>query len=181
MCDIPVTASGISADFTVILPAGFPVSPTMAQSAQGPLNVQDLDASQLASVKEQLDQELVHLTNSFAQLQGAIAKFNTGIESIDVIQKKQDPILVPLTASLYVPGKLKDPSRIMLDVGTGYLIDQPIASARSCLNRKVLGLGVSLDQLQSTIETKQEHLGLVRELIQIKTSARPPQSDPKTS
>ncbi|POW06877.1 hypothetical protein PSHT_10198 [Puccinia striiformis] len=129
----------------------------MAQSAQAPLNVQDLDASQLASVKEQLDQELIHLTNSFAQLQGAIAKFNTGIESID------------------------DPSRIMLDVGTGYLIDQPIASARSCLNRKVLGLGVNLDQLQSTIETKQEHLGLVRELIQIKTSARQPQSDPKTS
>jgi prefoldin alpha subunit len=64
------------------------------------------------------------LTNSFAQLQGAIAKFNTGIESIDVIQKKQEPILVPLTSSLYVPGKLKDPSRIMLDVGTGYLIDQ---------------------------------------------------------
>ncbi|POW03287.1 hypothetical protein PSTT_11213 [Puccinia striiformis] len=144
----------------------------MAQSAQAPLNVQDLDASQLASVKEQLDQELIHLTNSFAQLQGAIAKFNTGIESIDVIQKKQEPILVPLTASLYVPGKLKDPSRIMLD---------PIASARSCLNRKVLGLGVNLDQLQSTIETKQEHLGLVRELIQIKTSARQPQSDPKTS
>ncbi|KAA1075066.1 subunit of tubulin prefoldin [Puccinia graminis f. sp. tritici] len=85
----------------------------MAQSAQGPLNVQDLDASQLASVKEQLD--------------------------------------------------------------------QPIGSARSCLNRKVLGLGLSLDQLQNTIETKQEHAGLVRELIQIKTSARPPQSDPKTS
>ncbi|PLW10144.1 hypothetical protein PCANC_03742 [Puccinia coronata f. sp. avenae] len=153
----------------------------MAQSAPAPLNVQDLDASQLASVKEQLDQELVHLTNSFAQLQGAIAKFNTGIESIDVIQKKQEPILVPLTSSLYVPGKLKDPSRIMLDVGTGYLIDQPIGSARSSLNRKVLGLGVSLDQLQSTIETKQEHLGLVRELIQIKTSSRPPQPDSKTS
>ncbi|MBW0479954.1 hypothetical protein O181_019669 [Austropuccinia psidii MF-1] len=142
----------------------------MAQSARTQVNVQDLDAEQLGNVKEQLDQELLHLTSSYGQLRGAMAKFTTGIEAIDVLNSKQDPILVPLTASLYVPGKLQDPSRVMVDVGTGYFIEQPTASARRCLNQKVLNLSVNLEQLQTTIETKQEHLGLVRELIQIKTS-----------
>jgi prefoldin alpha subunit len=31
-------------------------------------------------------------------------------------------ILVPLTNSLYVPGKLSDPEHVIVDVGTGYYI-----------------------------------------------------------
>lgn len=32
------------------------------------------------------------------------------------------PILVPLTTSLYVPGKLSDPEHVVVDVGTGYYV-----------------------------------------------------------
>lgn len=74
-------------------------------------------------------QDILHLSNSFTQLRNALAKFTGGIEAIDALKTSKpnsDPssILVPLTASLYVPGKLKDPSRVMVDVGTGYMIDQ---------------------------------------------------------
>ena len=31
-------------------------------------------------------------------------------------------LLVPLTASLYVPGKLHDPENVIVDVGTGYYV-----------------------------------------------------------
>lgn len=31
-------------------------------------------------------------------------------------------ILVPLTNSLYVPGKLSDPDHVIVDVGTGYFV-----------------------------------------------------------
>ena len=31
-------------------------------------------------------------------------------------------ILVPLTNSLYVPGKLADPENVIVDVGTGYYV-----------------------------------------------------------
>lgn len=146
----------------------------MAQAGRNQLNVQDLTPEQLVSVKEQLDQELLHLTNSFGQLRGAIAKFTSGLEALDATQKKQGPVLVPLTASLYVPGQLSDPGRVLMDVGTGYFVDQSVGSARRCLNQKIISLGINLDQLQATIETKQEHLGLVHELIQIKTATQPP-------
>lgn len=32
-------------------------------------------------------------------------------------------MLVPLTASLYVPGKLDDAEKVLVDVGTGYFIE----------------------------------------------------------
>ncbi|CAH7670274.1 putative prefoldin subunit 5 [Phakopsora pachyrhizi] len=111
----------------------------MTQQMRNQINVQDLKPDQLASVKDQLSQELT--------------------------------ILVPLTWSLYVPGKMNDTSRVMLDVGTGYLIDQPASTAKKLLNQKALLLSVNLDQFQSTIETKQENLSLENELIQIKLNS----------
>ena len=32
-------------------------------------------------------------------------------------------MLVPLTASLYVPGSLDDAEKVLVDVGTGYFIE----------------------------------------------------------
>jgi prefoldin alpha subunit len=33
-------------------------------------------------------------------------------------------ILVPLTASLYVPGTLKDADNVIVDVGTGFYVEK---------------------------------------------------------
>lgn len=32
--------------------------------------------------------------------------------------------LLPLTASLYVPGKLSDPEKVIVDIGTGYYVEK---------------------------------------------------------
>lgn len=32
-------------------------------------------------------------------------------------------MLVPLTASLYVPGKLDDADKVLVDIGTGYFVE----------------------------------------------------------
>ncbi len=34
------------------------------------------------------------------------------------------PILVPLTSSLYVPGKLADTNNVIVDVGTGFYVEK---------------------------------------------------------
>lgn len=34
------------------------------------------------------------------------------------------PILVPLTTSLYVPGKLADTENVIVDVGTGFYVEK---------------------------------------------------------
>ena len=52
-------------------------------------------------------------------------------------------ILVPLTNSLYVPGKLKDTEHVIVDVGTGYYVKKvrPIPDTRKmveCDRRRVV-------------------------------------------
>ena len=90
-----------------------------------------------------IPQELSHLTNSFAQLKQAQAKFLSCIDSAKEVKPENkgmpgkpwathevDPaigdktILVPLTGSLYVPGKLQDVENVMIDVGTGYYVQK---------------------------------------------------------
>ena len=34
------------------------------------------------------------------------------------------PLLVPLTTSLYVPGKLADPEHVIVDIGTGFYVEK---------------------------------------------------------
>jgi hypothetical protein len=34
------------------------------------------------------------------------------------------PILIPLTSSLYVPGKLSDPENVLVDVGARYFVEK---------------------------------------------------------
>ena len=40
-----------------------------------------------------------------------------------VPENKDKEILVPLTGSMYVPGKLSDPEKVIVDVGTGYVFN----------------------------------------------------------
>ncbi len=38
--------------------------------------------------------------------------------------------MVPLTSSLYVPGKIEDNSRVMVEVGAGYFIEESCDKAK---------------------------------------------------
>jgi prefoldin alpha subunit len=45
--------------------------------------------------------------------------------------------MVPITASLYVKGKLATADNVLVDVGTGYFVEKPVPDADDYLKRKV--------------------------------------------
>ena len=56
-------------------------------------------------------------------------------------------MLVPLTASLYVPGTLDDADKVLVDVGTGYFIEKTMAEGKDYCERKINLLKSNYDQL----------------------------------
>ncbi|KAF9918755.1 subunit of tubulin prefoldin [Lobosporangium transversale] len=96
----------------------------MAQQQR--IELQDLDLNQLVEVKKQLEDELSHLTSSFGQLKQAQNRFADCIDSCKSINdaNKDKAILVPLTSSLYVPGKLANVEKVIVDIGTGYYVEK---------------------------------------------------------
>jgi prefoldin alpha subunit len=91
------------------------------------VDLKDLGPQQLVDIKQQLEQEIQHLSDSFSKLKQAQAKFRECIDTVDKTSAKENdekPILVPLTSSLYVPGKIADIDTYMVDVGTGYFVEK---------------------------------------------------------
>ncbi|KAI0260623.1 Prefoldin-domain-containing protein [Gloeopeniophorella convolvens] len=139
------------------------------------ISVADLDISQLADVRRQLEEELSHLTNSFSQLKQAQAKFRSCIDSVKEVkpENKGKTILVPLTNSLYVPGKLRDAENVIIDVGTGYYIQKTRAQAVKHYEQKIDFIKSNLDALQETIQKKQDNMNYLVSVIQSKLQAQP--------
>jgi prefoldin alpha subunit len=96
-------------------------------------------------------------------------------------------ILVPLTNSLYVPGKLSDVDNVIVDIGTGYFVkkasfiyqdsssrlivfvfSQSRPQAVKYYNGKVDYIKSNLDALEETIGKKRESLNYIVSALQSK-------------
>jgi prefoldin alpha subunit len=71
-------------------------------------------------------------------------------------------ILVPMTSSLYVPGRIgSNCDQVMLDIGTGYFVQTTARGAADFFERKIQFLIKSTDQLQSLVTEKRQQLETV--------------------
>ncbi|ORX33567.1 Prefoldin [Kockovaella imperatae] len=148
--------------------------------AEQQVNLADLNLEQLQEVKKQLDQEIEHLTSSYSQLKSAQAKFKSCASDVEELKpsSKGKQILVPLTSSLYVPGRLADVENVIVDVGTGYYVKKNKKEALAHYNGKTTFVQGNLETLQKTIERKQENAQIVVQVLQMKVQeggARPAQ------
>ncbi|KAK9380648.1 Prefoldin [Kockiozyma suomiensis] len=133
-----------------------------------------LSPQQLNEVKNQLEQELEHLTQSFQKLRQAQAKFKECIASIDRTAKPENKgksILVPLTSSLYVPGKIEDVETVMVDVGTGYYVEKKPKDAIVFYESKVSTLQQNLGDLENIVNNKAGNLRVVDDVLRQKVLA----------
>ena len=130
------------------------------------VKITDLPIPTLSQLKKQLDEELAHLTTSFQSLRAAQSKFRDCLKSLSSgisPQNTDRTILVPLTASLYVPGKLADTEKVLVDVGTGFYVEKSKENAKTFYDGKVKELQKSLEELEKIVDGKTETLGVVQE------------------
>ncbi|GEM12237.1 prefoldin subunit 5 [Rhodotorula toruloides] len=123
----------------------------------GSVSLQDLSLEQIGQVRTQLEQELKHLTAAFGDLKAAQSKF--------MAYKK---VLIPLTGSLYVTGRIADPDNVLVDIGTGYFVEKETKQAKALYNSKVLALKSNLATLQQQIEKKQDNFTACGEMMRVK-------------
>lgn len=83
-------------------------------------------------------------------------------------ENKGKTILVPLTNSLYVPGKLYDPDHVIVDVGTGYFVRKTRAQALKHYSNKVEYIRKNLETLEETISRKRDNMNSLISVLQSK-------------
>ncbi|KAM0793654.1 hypothetical protein ACM66B_001085 [Microbotryomycetes sp. NB124-2] len=140
----------------------------------GQVRLEDLDVRSLAEVRNQLEEELKHLTTAFGELKQAQAKFNSCMDALDAIkdESKDKKVLIPLTSSLYIPGRISNTETVLVDVGTGYFVEKDTKAAKTLYNSKTLALRGNLETLQRQIETKQNNFNAATETLRQKLAAQ---------
>ncbi|KAL4766208.1 prefoldin subunit 5 [Aspergillus foveolatus] len=142
----------------------------------GAVNISSLSTPQLRALQTRLSTELEHLTSSHAKLRAAQSRFRDCVRSINegVIgsTKKgtegKDEILVPLTSSLYVKGRLTDREKVLVDVGTGYYVEKTAAKAIEFYEQKVKELETNLTELEKLVQTKSSQQRLFEDALRQK-------------
>ncbi|KAJ3203337.1 Prefoldin subunit 5 [Entophlyctis luteolus] len=110
----------------------------------------------------------------------AQVKFNDSIESLDNIKERSgEKILIPLTSSLYVPGTLGDVDKVIVDIGTGYMMDKSIPDAKNFYKAKVGFLKENLDSLQETISQRESQYKVLTDVMNMKMSEAAAQTSAK--
>lgn len=120
------------------------------------INLAKLPLPQLDQLKNQLGQEISVLQESMSRLkmvQQSFVSSDTSLEQLKLVEENK-PILVPLTGSLYVPGKLVKHKRVMVDIGTGYYVQKSVDDAKKYFDKKIGFLAKQMEQLQPILQQK---------------------------
>ncbi|KAL5594552.1 hypothetical protein BROUX41_001477 [Berkeleyomyces rouxiae] len=138
------------------------------------VSVDSLDAQQLSMLKKQITEDLEHLSASFTSLNAAHSKFKESLRCVQERAKapeESESAMVPLTTSLYVRGMLEDKKRVLIDIGTGFLVEKDLDDAIKYYELKIKDLSKSLKELETIITQKTMSVQAVEDALRQKMMA----------
>merc|ERR1712178_432895 len=97
--------------------------------------------------------------NKFNQARISLKQIN------DQPQSEGQQILVPVTQSMYVPGKLKDANKCLLDIGTGYFVEKTRGDADDFCKRKIELLRQEIEKVTPVLRQRYESKQSVDEVL----------------
>jgi prefoldin alpha subunit len=131
------------------------------------VDVRQLNPQQLTEVSQRIDQELAVLSGCHNELVSVKQKFITAREAVhDIKGANGQNLMVPLTGSLYVRGKLSQQDAFIVDIGTNYYVEKDHAAAMEFFDRKLKYVEENLEKVEPQVRQKQTSKMMVqRELM----------------
>ncbi|KAK9881139.1 hypothetical protein WA026_014490 [Henosepilachna vigintioctopunctata] len=143
---------------------------SVAQPHMQQIDLTTLNIQQLSTLKSQLDNELNLFQESLSSLKIAQTKFQNSGETLGQINSESEgkEILVPLTGSMYVPGKLYDTNNVLIDIGTRYYVEKDLDAAKDYFKRKTQFLTEQMEKVQVLGFEKSKIRDAIVEIIELK-------------
>uniref|UniRef100_A0A6T8P8S8 Prefoldin subunit 5 n=1 Tax=Hemiselmis andersenii TaxID=464988 RepID=A0A6T8P8S8_HEMAN len=136
----------------------------------GQMNIGTMPLEQLSMMREQMQEENKFLVQSYQNLTLAAKRFGDSREALKAVTPEVvgQPVMVPMTSSLYVKGTLASAEKVLIDVGTGYYVEKSLEAADEYMKRKVEYLGENMQRLEANIVEKRKGLEAVTTVMQMK-------------
>lgn len=109
-----------------------------ASASANQIDLDSMSLEQLNQIKQSEENRYQAVIQHFSTLRASANRMQSTLQALSKItpSSEDQEIMVPLTESLYVPGKLKDPSKVMVELGTGYYVEKNMKQALEFIDRK---------------------------------------------
>ena len=127
------------------------------------VDITKVTPQQLVQLSKSIEQEVEVLTQSYSQLVSATNKFYDSKLVLNYVKERAGgkEMMVPLTSSLYVSGRMDDNEKVMVEVGAGYFVEENINKAREYCDRKSKQLQENATKVGEIIQVKKVQLGKI--------------------
>lgn len=133
------------------------------------LDLRNLSPQQLEKVRQQVNGEIQTFTDAIQNYELVMNKFMDARKTLDQVGQQPTPegqrILVPVTQSMYVPGKLKDANKVLIDIGTGYFVEKTRGDADDFCKRKVELLRTEIEKVAPVLRSRYQSKQAVDEVM----------------
>lgn len=125
------------------------------------------------SLRENVEQTCNDLSERAMQLQRLMALYSGSNRAVQALadSKEGQPLMIPLTESVYVPAKVADTGRVLVDVGTGYFVHMSADGASDFCRRKSAKLEETLKSVSGGLNEKRRALAQIEEVLAFKMMA----------
>jgi len=154
---------------------------TTKASGSNDQQVVPLSMAQVEQVRSQLQSEIEMLQSSIQRLQFAQEGFGESMLAVSRLptNNQDNSLLVPLSSSMYVPGRLSDPEHVLVDIGTGYFIEMRPKKAQDYFKRKHDYIQIEIDKLQKVLYDKLLTRQQINSIIQMSLQEQQQQQQQK--
>ena len=103
--------------------------------------IEKLSLEQLNYVGQQIEKEIKNYSQYYSSLRAVSNKYLDNKEYIKQLKEyKEKEILVPMTSSLYIPGKCSDIKKLTVEIGANFFVETTIEKAEKFCDRKIENL-----------------------------------------
>uniref|UniRef100_A0A7S1CZJ6 Prefoldin subunit 5 n=1 Tax=Cyclophora tenuis TaxID=216820 RepID=A0A7S1CZJ6_CYCTE len=124
------------------------------------IDLDSMSLDQLNQVKQQEEGRLQALTNQFAQIREVAARLKASRDAVSELSPSSEgkDVMVPLTSSLYVPAKLREPNKLLVEIGTGFYVEKSSKDTCAFLDRKLKLVDANSENITKAIQVTRRNV-----------------------
>ena len=124
------------------------------------INLDQLSLEELNQLKQQEEARLEALGTRYAALRAAAARLSASMSAVSEITPSTEgkEVLVPLTESVYVPGKIREPNKLLVDIGTGFYVEKTAKETTGFLDRKLKIVDANSDNITKAVTSTRQNI-----------------------
>lgn len=176
--------SPMGGDPSTTIPIGQEESASTQQSQQQqpqpaqPIDLDSMSLEQLHQLQQQEESRLQTLTNHYAQLRQAAIKIQSSLRALQHLNQQPSPlsgagvtgegrdVMVPLTESVYIPGKMKESNKFLVELGTGYYVEKSLKETTGYLERKLRIVDANSENVTAVMQGTRRNIDAVTASMQ---------------